>query len=168
LGITSGLERRFDHGCNRPPGIQPQHLENALQSSGPPQTSAGSFDCIIAAFSRLTPLYRPWGKIPKAPACSGSASNRYGLGSSQILMKSLYLPLLLSACLAFGQQAPKPANQKPTDSKPENSKLQSAATENATDSTPHKTDKAAAYYHFTMANMYEVDMAVYWRSDLMY
>jgi hypothetical protein len=79
-------------------------------------------------------------------------------------MKSLYAPILLSACLAFGQQAsPKPANQKPANTKPENSQSQSAAT----DTTPHKTDKAAAYYHFTMAHMYEEEMAVYGRSDLM-
>ena len=29
-----------------------------------------------------------------------------------------------------------------------------------------KTDKAAAYYHYTMAHMYEEQMAVYGRSDL--
>jgi Flp pilus assembly protein TadD len=82
-------------------------------------------------------------------------------------MKSLYLPILLSACVAFGQQsAPKPANQKPANSKPENSQAQ-IATDKAGDSTSHKTDKAAAYYHFTMAHMYEEEMAVYGRSDLM-
>jgi len=84
-------------------------------------------------------------------------------------MKSLYAPILLSACLAVGQQtAPKPANQKPANSKPENSQSQStAATYKASDSTPRKTDKASAYYHFTMAHMYEEEMAVYGRSDLM-
>src|SRR6185437_7604817 len=83
-------------------------------------------------------------------------------------MKSLYIPILLSACLAFGQQAsPKPANQKPANSEPENSQSQKAATDNAGDSTPHKTDKAAAYYHFTLAHTYEEEMAVYGRSDLM-
>jgi len=84
-------------------------------------------------------------------------------------MKSLYAPILLSACLAVGQQAaPKPANQKPANSKPENPQSQSTtATDKASDSTPRKTDKAAAYYHFTMAHMYEEEMAVYGRSDLM-
>ena len=82
-------------------------------------------------------------------------------------MKSLYVPILLSACLAFGQQSvPKPAKQEPADSKPENSQPQ-PATNNSSDSTPHKADKAAAYYHFTMAHMYEEEMAVYGRSDLM-
>ena len=83
-------------------------------------------------------------------------------------MKSLYAPILLSACLAVGQQAaPTPANHKPASSKPENSQSQNPATDKASDSTPHKTDKAAAYYHFTMAHMYEEEMAVYGRSDLM-
>src|SRR5215472_11274262 len=30
----------------------------------------------------------------------------------------------------------------------------------------HKVDKAAAYYHFTLAHMYEEQVAVYGRSDL--
>jgi tetratricopeptide (TPR) repeat protein len=84
-------------------------------------------------------------------------------------MKSLYAPILLSACLAFGQQsAPQPANQNPDNSKPESSSSQStAATDKASDSTSRKTEKAAAYYHFTMAHTYEEEMAVYGRSELM-
>jgi tetratricopeptide (TPR) repeat protein len=34
------------------------------------------------------------------------------------------------------------------------------------DAAPNKVDKAAAYYHFTMAHMYEEEMAAYGRSDL--
>src|SRR5256885_1533903 len=108
----------------------------------------------------------PGVKYTEAPAGSGSASNRYGFGVHRYFMRHLLvLAVLLSACLAFGQQAsPKPAN-----SKPENSQPQSAVTPTASDkdSTPHKIDKAAAYYHFTMAHMYEEEMAVYGRSDLM-
>jgi hypothetical protein len=76
-------------------------------------------------------------------------------------MKSLYAAILLSACLAFGQQAsPKPEKTNPGNS------VSAAPAKNA-DVAPHKTDKAAAYYHFTMAHMYEEEMAVYGRSDLM-
>jgi tetratricopeptide (TPR) repeat protein len=32
--------------------------------------------------------------------------------------------------------------------------------------TPHKTDRAAAYYHYTVAHMYEEQVAMYGRSDL--
>jgi tetratricopeptide (TPR) repeat protein len=70
-------------------------------------------------------------------------------------MKSLYVSLLLAGSIAFGQQpssksdAPAPA-QRPSG----------AAV------APQKADKAAAYYHFTMAHMYEEQMAVYGRSDL--
>jgi len=105
-------------------------------------------------------------------------------------MKSLYAPLLLlSACLAFGQQpASSPENQNPENqspqnrnsatpksqtSKPDNSKSAANAPDKdkdkakADESASRKTDKAAAYYHFTMAHMYEEEMAVYGRSDLM-
>ena len=117
-------------------------------------------------------------------------------------MKSLYTSLLLlSACLAFGQQpASSPENQSPVNQNPENQSPQnrnSASPKSATpksqtskpdssksaatapdkdkekdkakadDSAARKTDKAAAYYHFTMAHMYEEEMAVYGRSDLM-
>src|SRR5262245_14060587 len=61
-------------------------------------------------------------------------------------MRLFYASILLTASLAAAQQAaPKPA--QPAES-------------------THKVDKAAAYYHFTMAHMYEEEMAVYGRSDL--
>jgi tetratricopeptide (TPR) repeat protein len=72
-------------------------------------------------------------------------------------MKSLYVPLLLSASFVFGQQP----------SKTEGSSSTPAPSAEAADSASRKTDKAAAYYHFTMAHMYEEEMAVYGRSDLM-
>ncbi len=78
-------------------------------------------------------------------------------------MKSLYAPLLLSACLAFGQQA----SPNPEKTSPGNSNGPASASAQKDDAAPHKTDKAAAYYHFTMAHMYEEEMAVYGRSDLM-
>ena len=69
-------------------------------------------------------------------------------------MKSIYALLLSAATLASAQQ---PAT-KPDAPRPE--PAQSAQT------AAHKVDKAAAYYHFTMAHMYEEEMAVYGRSDL--
>jgi tetratricopeptide (TPR) repeat protein len=70
-------------------------------------------------------------------------------------MKS-YLPLLLlSSSVVFAQQ-PSSTNEAAVPAK---------AAEPA-ESTPHKVDKAAAYYHFTMAHMYEEEMAAYGRSDL--
>jgi tetratricopeptide (TPR) repeat protein len=66
-------------------------------------------------------------------------------------MRLLFASLLLTASLAAQQAAPNP---------PAAQSAQSA------ESAPHKVDKAAAYYHFTMAHMYEEEMAVYGRSDL--
>src|SRR6266852_7431823 len=60
-------------------------------------------------------------------------------------MKSI-LALILLTTLAAAQQPTKPAD--------------------APQSSPRKVDKAAAYYHFTMAHMYEEEMAAYGRSDL--
>ncbi|MGA8312113.1 MAG: tetratricopeptide repeat protein [Terriglobales bacterium] len=65
-------------------------------------------------------------------------------------MKSIYCALILPvlAAASFAQQAPAP------DSKP------------ATTAAPRKVDKAAAYYHYTVAHMYEEQVAVYGRSEL--
>jgi len=67
-------------------------------------------------------------------------------------MRLFYTSLLLIASLSAAQQA---ASNPPA-----------AQSAQPTDSVPHKVDKAAAYYHFTMAHMYEEEMAVYGRSDL--
>src|SRR5881227_741689 len=64
-------------------------------------------------------------------------------------MKLFYASLFLTASLAAQQPAPNSAASQPAES------------------APRKVDKAAAYYHFTMAHMYEEEMAVYGRSDLM-
>jgi tetratricopeptide (TPR) repeat protein len=68
-------------------------------------------------------------------------------------MKNLYVSLLLASSLAFGQQP---------SSKPDTSGSQPSPAGTAA----QKVDKAVAYYHFTMAHMYEEQMAVYGRSDL--
>jgi tetratricopeptide (TPR) repeat protein len=76
-------------------------------------------------------------------------------------MKSILL-LLVTASLAIAQQPSSPDSAKPDSPKsgsPESRPAQSVQ-------PPHKTDKAAAYYHFTMAHMYEEEMGLYGRSDL--
>src|SRR6185312_16018877 len=69
-------------------------------------------------------------------------------------MKTLLVSLLLSSSVLLAQQ---PATQKA------DAPVSKAPT---TTPSPAKTDKAAAYYHFTMAHMYEEEMAAYGRSDL--
>jgi len=70
-------------------------------------------------------------------------------------MKSFLALLLLSSAVVFGQQ--------PSSHAEVSGPAKAAA---PGESTPQKVDKAAAYYHFTMAHMYEEEMAAYGRSDL--
>ncbi len=66
------------------------------------------------------------------------------------------LVLFFFAAVASAQTSPadaKPAESKPTDSK-------SAQT------TPHKVDHAAAYYHYALAHLYEEQVTAYGRSEL--
>src|SRR5262245_4474738 len=73
------------------------------------------------------------------------------VGGRRSSMKSIYrlfvLLILISAC-AFSEQASSDAAAKTSSQ------------------APRKTDKAAAYYHYTLAHMYEEQVAVYGRSDL--
>jgi len=69
-------------------------------------------------------------------------------------MKNCLLLVLLSSSFVFAQQ--------PTSS----TESATAKPAQTTDSAAKKVDKAAAYYHFTMAHMYEEEMAAYGRSDL--
>jgi tetratricopeptide (TPR) repeat protein len=67
-------------------------------------------------------------------------------------MKSIYhsfLLLILASACAFTQQASTESAAKP-----------------AAQPSARKVDKAAAYYHYTLAHMYEEQVAVYGRSDL--
>src|SRR2546423_13957910 len=66
-------------------------------------------------------------------------------------MKRIYrlFLLVLTAATAFGQQTATTSNTKP-----------------ATPAAPRKADRAAAYYHYAMAHMYEEQVAMYGRSDL--
>jgi hypothetical protein len=67
-------------------------------------------------------------------------------------MKRIYRPflLMLVAATAFAQQASIASSAKPTTTQP----------------PAHKPDRAAAYYHYAMAHMYEEQVAMYGRSEL--
>jgi tetratricopeptide (TPR) repeat protein len=63
----------------------------------------------------------------------------------------LFLLISLATAAAVGQTG----SSAPSDSKPADAK-----------SAPRKTDRAAAYYHYSVAHMYEEQVTVYGRSDL--
>jgi tetratricopeptide (TPR) repeat protein len=63
------------------------------------------------------------------------------------------------AAAAAAQTSP----STPADSKSDDSK---AAQSKPAQSSPHKVDHAAAYYHYTLAHMYEEQVTVYGRSEL--
>ena len=69
-------------------------------------------------------------------------------------MKSIYCTLILLLIISAVSAAQTPA----ADSKPGTAPAAAAAS--------RKLDKAAAYYHYTLAHMYEEQVAVYGRSDL--
>jgi tetratricopeptide (TPR) repeat protein len=69
-------------------------------------------------------------------------------------MKKLLASLLLSSSFVLAQQPSKSVDSSSPAKTPTNS------------TAPAKVDKAAAYYHFTMAHTYEEQMAAYGRSDL--
>ena len=71
-------------------------------------------------------------------------------GSRRFSMKSIYCTLILLLVIPAVSAAQTPS----ADSKP------------ATAPAPRKLDKAAAYYHYTLAHMYEEQVAVYGRSEL--
>jgi len=75
-------------------------------------------------------------------------------------MKSFCLPFIVFslALVAYAQQAPAPSN--PETQTPASTAAKPAAT------SPRKVDRAAAYYHYALAHMYEEQVAMYGRSDL--
>ena len=64
----------------------------------------------------------------------------------------------LAAVAAAQTNATSPAGPKPSDPKPAASKPAPAS--------PRKVDRSAAYYHYTVAHMYEEQITVYGRSEL--
>ena len=77
-------------------------------------------------------------------------------------MTSRQLPLfvfvLALAVSAAGQQAPTTSNSPAHNAE--------SAAKAATPAAPRKVDRAAAYYHYTLAHMYEEQVAMYGRTDL--
>jgi tetratricopeptide (TPR) repeat protein len=69
-----------------------------------------------------------------------------------ILLGSLF------AAAAAAQTSPSPSDSKPEDSK--------AAASKPAQTSSRKFDRAAAYYHYTLAHMYEEQVTVYGRSEL--
>jgi tetratricopeptide (TPR) repeat protein len=67
----------------------------------------------------------------------------------------LFLMIALAATAAVSQTSPTPSQSEPSqpEAKPATS-------------SPRKADKASAYYHYTMAHMYEEMVTAYGRSDL--
>ena len=66
---------------------------------------------------------------------------------------------MVSAAIAVAQTSP----SAPSDSKQQDSQ---ASDSKPAQSTPRKIDRAAAYYHYTLAHMYEEEVTAYGRSEL--
>src|SRR5580698_8052819 len=83
-------------------------------------------------------------------------------------MNRISFAILMSSVLAVAaaaQTAPStPADSKPADAKLADSKAGPAKT--AATVSPRKVDRAVAYYHYTVAHMYEEQVTVYGRSEL--
>src|SRR5580700_1020324 len=85
------------------------------------------------------------------PTRGGWASISLRLWDLRYFMKRIVVAfsvLLLASVASLGQSSGSPAAKQPEPP------------------TPRKVDKAAAYYHYTLAHMYEEQVAVYGRSDL--
>jgi tetratricopeptide (TPR) repeat protein len=87
---------------------------------------------------------------------------------NRILRAILAFSLLVLVAAAQSKQpaplpdsVPNPPESKPAESKP----AQSAASKPAA-SAPRKGDRAASYYHYTLAHMYEEQITIYGRTDL--
>src|SRR5579863_9022011 len=70
-------------------------------------------------------------------------------GSSMKNLFCFFLVMAVAACAAAGQSTP-PASSDAKASQP----------------APRKVDRAAAYYHYSVAHMYEEQVTVYGRSEL--
>jgi len=75
-------------------------------------------------------------------------------------MKSFY-----TAIFVFAMSLAAVAQQAPTSPSPESQAPVTTASKPAT-AVPRKVDRAAAYYHYAVAHMYEEQVAMYGRSDL--
>ncbi|PYX91863.1 MAG: hypothetical protein DMG71_19245, partial [Acidobacteria bacterium] len=86
------------------------------------------------------------------------------LGIRRYFMKNVTSTIFVLLALAgavFAQQTPaSPSDSKQSAAQPAQSAKQPAP------ANPRKADRAAAYYHYTLAHMYEEQVAVYGRSEL--
>jgi len=80
---------------------------------------------------------------------------------NRIFRSVLILSFLAAAAAA--QSKPSSSAEKPAESKAASS---GSAQPSAAPGSPHKVDHAAAYYHYTLAHMYEEQITIYGRSDL--
>src|ERR1700691_3226675 len=72
--------------------------------------------------------------------------------------------LLFSSAALVAQSNPVPTPVEP--SSPNQAMSEPAATPPRTTASAHKPDRGAAYYHYTLAHMYEEQITIYGRSDL--
>src|SRR5262249_39938563 len=93
----------------------------------------------------------------EVPETSYTRSRKHSQSAVREYMNRIFcLFLMISlAAITFGQtsQSSPSSESTPTESK-------------STQSAPRKVDKAAAYYHYTLAHMYEEMVTAYGRSDL--
>src|SRR5580692_6152801 len=76
---------------------------------------------------------------------------------------SISITIAMAAAVAVGQAS----SSSPSGSIPDAKPVPSSPTQPAsTQPVPRKVDKAAAYYHYTLAHMYEEMVTAYGRSDL--
>jgi len=80
-------------------------------------------------------------------------------------MKSIYwnISVLALTVSAVAQQAPAHSSAAPSTE----TAAPATATTPAATPTPHKADRAASYYHYALGHMYEEQVAMYGRSDLL-
>jgi len=82
------------------------------------------------------------------------------------VIRSVFV-LLVASTAGLAQQAPATAPASKQSTQPSSPKAEKAPdAKQPAQSSSHKTDRAAAYFHYTLAHMYEEQVAVYGRSDL--
>src|SRR5579872_7071667 len=74
------------------------------------------------------------------------------------IFRTTFVVLFLAAAVLAQTSPTSPGDAKPADSKAASAKVAGVA--------PRKVDRSAAYYHYTLAHMYEEQVTVYGRSEL--
>src|SRR5437899_3900141 len=93
-----------------------------------------------------------------------------GLGIRRSFMNRVIrsiVVLLVTSTAGLAQQSPATVPASKQSTQPSSPKAEKAPdAKQPAQSSNRKTDRAAAYYHYTLAHMYEEQVAVYGRSDL--